>query len=220
MMVPTHRKQGWFSREKENMLFVHVPKCGGKFVERVFQPWIRKCPSRRLEAAAGHLRWSEYNLVFSTNGIDIAAMTSFAVVRNPWDWHVSWFHYIRQDGGGRRSGHALEAALFRRFSFSDYVDWLEDDDAPASPQNYIKRQIKDYLTDENGDIAVAEILRQESLEDDLRGLAKKYDLAIRIGDGRINSSERESYRKYYSDLNRERIGLRHKDDLHLFGYEF
>jgi hypothetical protein len=220
MLVPTNRKQGWFSREKENMLFVHVPKCGGKFVEKAFEPWIRKCPSRRIAEAAGHLTWREYNSVFGKHDIDIAAMTSFAVVRNPWDWHVSWFHYIRQDEGGLLSGHAIEAALFQTFSFTDYIAWLEDDDAPASPQNYIKSQLKDFLTDENGAIAVSHILRQETLDEDLRALAAKLDLAIHIGDGRINSSQREGYRKYYSDQDCERIALRHRDDLDLFGYTF
>tara|TARA_R110002020_G_scaffold87061_15_gene215029 strand:+ start:34640 stop:35302 length:663 start_codon:yes stop_codon:yes gene_type:complete len=220
MLVPTNRKRGWFSRKKENMLFVHVPKCGGKFVEKAFERWIEKCPSRYLDEAAGHLTWREYQSVFGKHDIDIAAMTSFAVVRNPWDWHVSWFHYIRQDEGGLRSGHKIEADLFQRFSFADYVAWLDDDDAPASPQNYIKRQLKDYLIDESGKIAVAHILRQETLDEDLRELAGKLDLAIHIGDRRVNSSRRNDYRKYYSDADRQRVALRHKDDLELFGYKF
>ena len=67
---------------------------------------------------------------------------------------------------------------------------------------------------------MAHILRQETLDEDLRELAGKLDLAIHIGDRRVNSSRRNDYRKYYSDADRQRVALRHKDDLELFGYKF
>ncbi|WP_366652722.1 sulfotransferase family 2 domain-containing protein [Stappia sp.] len=221
VFVPTRKKTGLLGRaEKANLLFVHVPKCGGSFVEQAFQPWILKCPSRRLRDARGHLTYRQYAQVFARHRVDLAGMTSFTVVRNPWDWHVSWFHYLKEDRGRGQSGMPTEVELFQKFDFSDYLAWLADDNAPTSPSGYIRKQLVDYITDDDGEIAVDVILRQEKLEDDLAAMIGDLNLATEVPRQRANSSERGDYRGYYDDAGAELVARRHRDDIAQFGYTF
>lgn len=221
MLVPTNRKQGLLRRPvKRNLMFLHIPKCGGSFVEQAFLPWIIKCPSRRLRDARGHLTLRQYRQVFDRHRIDLGAMLVFTVVRNPWDWHVSWFHYLKQDKGRGRSGMPTEVDLFQNFDFTDYLSWLADDEAPTSPTRYIRKQLVDYVTDEKGVMAVDTVLRQERLEEDLRAMLEDLDLATNVPDQRANSSSHANYHSYYNDAGIELVASRHRDDIARFGYTF
>lgn len=220
MLVPKDTRRSFFRREKKNILFLHVPKCGGSFVEQAFLPWIRKCPSRRLRDARGHLTYREYSEVFDRHRVDLSAMHVFTVVRNPWDWHVSWFHYLKEDRGRGRSGMPTEVELFQSFDFSDYLRWLADDEAPTSPTRYIRKQQLDYLTDASGRLAVHRVLRQERLAEDLAKMTADLHLAVTVPESRANQSSHGHYRQYYDDFGIDLIAQRHKDDIKTFGYSF
>ncbi|KGE02461.1 hypothetical protein JL39_02755 [Rhizobium sp. YS-1r] len=116
----------------------------------------------------------------------------------------------------------LEHEQIKDLSFSGYIKWLEDMDQPRSLHDYARRQVSDWIIDENGKIAVHEVLRQERLEEDLRSLKEKYGLRITVPYGqRINSSRSErGYRWSYSDEDAEIIARRHQRDIALFGYRF
>lgn len=127
MLVPRASRLVWpFLRSAQLIYFVHVPKCGGKFIEKVFSPWIQKCPTLAMPWAAGHLTYLEYKERFRKYAhLDFDKGCTFGVVRNPWDWHVSWFHYLKGDPTGAQTGHAIEGALFQDMTFTDYVYWLD-----------------------------------------------------------------------------------------------
>lgn len=220
MWVPMVRERFQLFRRRCRVIFIHVPKCAGSYVEAAFQPWIRLCPTRTWRRTRGHLTWREYSRAFAGTRVRLEDHYAFSAVRNPWDWHVSWFHYLRQDEGGRRSGHPVEAALFSRFAFSDYIAWLSDPDAPASPQGYIRRQMSDWLVDERGDIAVDRVLRAETIGAGLAALRQELNLDIRLPATRINASRRARYRDYFSAREADVIAERHRDDIARFGYVF
>jgi len=202
------------------LYYIHAPKCGGTFVEKTLSPFIKKSPTLTLPDARGHLTWMQYRDVFRKHGIDIFEATTFSVVRNPWDWHVSWFHYIKNDKGGRRSGHAVEHRLFQDFAFRDYIHWLEDPAAERGPQGYLVRQLSDWVIDESEQVAVDHVLRQERLQDELAALVEKLNLDVQVTPMRVNSSKRGHYQGYYDAETRGLIARRHARDLKLFGYEF
>lgn len=221
MLVPTNRRSGLFHRpERENLLYLHVPKCGGSFVEQAFLPWIRKCPSRRYRDTRGHLTYVEYRTAFRRHGINIDDMTILTAVRNPWDWHVSWFHYLKEDVDKHRSGMPTEVQLFQKYDFKDYLHWLSYDTAPTSPSGYIRKQLVDFLIDESGSMKVDHILRQERLEEDLVQLKEALDLDIEIPTARINASRHGDYRQFYDDAGVDLVARRHAQDIARFGYSF
>ena len=85
----------------------------------------------------------------------------------------------------------------------------------------MRKQMKDYLVDSGGRIAVRHILRQENLEEDLERFIRKLDLKVKVAKRRVNVARREAdYRMYYSDQEAEIIARRHAEDLALFDYRF
>lgn len=203
------------------MLFVHTPKCGGKFLGTAFHRHMKKCISLREPSLRGHLTWLEYKHSLSAIGIDINKYTTFSVVRNPFSWHVSWYTYIRGPKGGKRSGYQLEHELFSKMAFSDYVKWLSDPDAERTKRFDMGKQVSDWVLDEDGKIAVDHVLRQETLIDDLKRLAFNHHLRLRIPKKRINvSNEKQDYREFYTAEDVDVIAGRHQKDLSLFEYAF
>jgi hypothetical protein len=65
--------------------FVHLPKTGGTFIERT----CRKHLPVEYETANIH------EPVVSIPP-EYANLPIFTLVRNPWDWYVSWFHHQQQ----------------------------------------------------------------------------------------------------------------------------
>lgn len=224
MRLPTRLLERPFPFLGRPTLFVHTPKCGGSYIGTAFgRRRFARAPEQRHPRLRGHLTWIEYRDRFAEMGEDVTTWLTISLVRNPWDWHVSWYHYIRGDTGGQRSGHALEHELFRRFSFHDYIDWLEDPDAPRGPQGYITRQVSDWFVDESGRIAVDHVLRQERLGADLAELARTEGLCLKLPRRRRNASRAQDtrdWRAFYSDADAERIARRHARDIALFGYRF
>jgi len=202
------------------MIFVHTPKCGGRYVNGCFERRRRKCVTLREPDLRGHLTWSEYREGLSRLGKDISDYTTFGLVRNPWAWHLSWYNYIKKDRDGSRSGMADEAALFKTFSFRDYLHWIEDPTPTNTAQRYYLRQVSDWVLDDKGQIAVDTVLRQEQLHQDMLALREKYGLLIRIPDRRVNVSTKGDFRDAYTSEDVDLIAKRHKRDIDLFGYTF
>lgn len=221
MLVPRNLAEAIWPYSGLPMVYVHTPKCAGSFVVRAFRRRIKRCPTLRWREMRGHLTWKEYRQRFSKRGIDLSKdYVTFSIVRNPWAWHVSWYTYIRSDPGGLRSGHKIEAELFSRFSFQDYLSWLEDPDARRSRQGYIQRQLQDWLTDADGNVAVDQLLRAETVEQDLEELRDRYNLRISMPGRPVNVSNKQDYRSFYRDADIERIAQRHAADIDRFGYSF
>jgi hypothetical protein len=222
MLVPHNLREALNPWAGERMFFVHTPKCGGSFVASAFGRRFKRCPALRWPEAAGHLTYRQYKPIFDARGQDLDSYILFSVIRNPWDWHASWYHYVGRDSGGRRSGMPLEHEQIRDLSFSDYLAWLDDSTQPRSQDDYMRRQISDWVVDEGGEIAVSDILRQESLRGDLEALRDRYGLRLNIPTrDRINASRADQdYRRFYNDADAERIARRHARDIALFGYSF
>nr|WP_317055751.1 hypothetical protein [Roseovarius sp. W115]MDV2929338.1 hypothetical protein [Roseovarius sp. W115] len=111
--------------------------------------------------------------------------------------------------------------LFQKFSFSDYISWLEDETAQRTHRHDMGRQVSDWVCDENGKVVVNEILRQETLMSDLEALRDRYGLILRMPKKPLNKfGTGKKYQDYYSDNDVEIIAKRHKRDLALFNYSF
>lgn len=222
MRVPRNRLESLWPWAGERMIFVHTPKCGGSFVANAFGMRFRLCPTIRWREAAGHLTYREYREVFAGRGQDIHAYRLFTVIRNPWDWHLSWYNYVGKDEGGRHSGMPLEHAQIKNLSFAEYLRWLDDEEIEKSAEDYCRKQVSDWLVDEEGTIRIDDILRQESLQQDLLALEAKYGLRLKIAEGqRINASRADTgYRQHYDSAGVDIVARRHARDIEMFGYSF
>lgn len=220
MLVPRRQKSVFSQSPKQKLIFLHIPKCGGGFIQDMFAPYSKRSPILKWKEAAGHQTYNEYEQVFKERSDDIQNYLIMTVVRNPWSWHVSWYNYIRNDRNGKRSGLKTEHEQFKNMSFDEYLDWLDDDSVPQSPQGYVKKQLSDWICNDEGIVMVDIVLRQESLFEDVTRLVNKLDLAIEPIQKSVNVSTKDDYRSYYSPEGAERIARRHQRDIELFQYSF
>lgn len=201
------------------MLFIHTPKCGGKLLGKAFGPYLKRCISLTAPELSGHLTYIEYRDRLRDMGREISDFHTLSLVRNPFDWHTSWYSYVRRNKG-TRTGYPLEHDLFQKMSFDDYVDWLEDPEAPRSPQFAMGKQLLEWSCDETHEIKTDSLLRQESLLRDVQNLKDHLSLRIHISNKPVNTSKSKDYRSFYSDHSAEVIARRHAEDCRLFGYTF
>lgn len=219
MLLPTSKFERLLGKGKP-YIYIHTPKCGGSFVAKAFEKERRKCPTLVWPEAKGHKTYVEHRAIFANRGFDIHDNFIFSLVRNPWAWHVSWFNYIKNDYGGKHSGHVVEAELFQKFSFEDYVCWLHDPEAKRGPQGYITRQLHEWVTDENGNIAVDLVVKNEEISEKLETFFRQQGIILKLPHKRVNVSTQGDYRRYYTDNLAERIAVKHSRDIELFGYSF
>ncbi len=220
MLVPRTFAEKIIPNRGLKMLFIHTPKCGGSMVGQAFGRRHSRGMSTRHPKLKGHLTWVEYRDRLLEIGQPISEFVTFSVVRNPFEWHFSWYNYLRRQKP-RRTGYDTEHKLFQGFSFSDYVSWLDDADAPRTLRHDMGRQLADWVCDENGQIVVSNILRQERLSSDLVDLGERYGLKINVPKAQVNSFSRgDDFRDHYTDKDVSAIARRHHRDLELFNYSF
>jgi hypothetical protein len=71
------------------LVFVHIPRTGGSFIRSVLRDHLELDPN--APKLAGHASYDELPVEFRDR-------PGFCVVRNPWDWYVSWYHFVMKRG--------------------------------------------------------------------------------------------------------------------------
>jgi hypothetical protein len=202
-------------------IFVHTPKCGGSFIaEGIGYKRERHCFTRRYPLLKGHKTFLEYREIFPKFGLNIDNFLTFSVVRNPWSWHVSFYHYVRQLEGRNREKAERNHRLLNRVSFSEYLDWIDSPEALSRNEIASVHNVCDWVVDETGKVAVDVVMRQECLEADFQKFIEEYGLRLSVPKKRVNASKHDDYRTYYSDNDAEVVGRRHARDIELFKYSF
>jgi hypothetical protein len=72
-----------------HLVFVHVPRTGGTFVRGVLKDHLP--PIQRLR---GYMPTAPYRVLDPS----LRDRPGFHVIRNPWDWYVSWYHHMEARG--------------------------------------------------------------------------------------------------------------------------
>lgn len=220
MYMPRTRLEATGLKRGLPMIFVHTPKCGGSYIAHAIgYHRERRCFTRKYPRLRGHKTYLEFKSGMADLDMSIDDYVTFSVIRDPWSWHVSLYHYVKGLTGVDREKNEDLVALMNRLGFSEYLSWLADIEDPA-PDLYNARIVSDWVTGEDGVIAVDYILRQESLEADLRRMQKKYGVRLKIPSKPVNISSHGDYRSYYSNAEVDFIAKRHQHDLQLFGYRF
>jgi hypothetical protein len=128
----------------------------------------------------------------------------FAVVRNPWDWQLSLYTFMRKD----RLHFQHDISMSFR-SFDEYLQWRVNCD--------LNLQV-DYLTDLDGSILVDDLLRFERLSEDFSRLSKRLGITAKMF--HENRSKDSGYQSSYSEFGRKLVERHFAEDIERFGYTF
>ena len=215
---------------KKKFIFIHIYKTAGTSVMKVFLPYARLrekaafAPglAKRIIMKVNRLIGLNHNGLRHITGFHKFAKASDAVaklgakrysqyysfvfVRNPYDWAVSTYFYLR---------HLVQHPLHQKamsMEFEEYIVW-----AIAQKPD----RLSDWLKDEQGKIIVSYVGRLEHLEDDLVKICAKLDIPFEKAPHENASPGREKdYRQYFNAHTRKLVGDYFAADLVMFGYNF
>lgn len=220
-------------------VFVHIPKTGGDFIRRICH--------RHLPAD-----WVVPTTI-AKHGPDVEIpeqygdLPRFALVRNPWDWHVSWYHYLL--GAGRPGEHRDRVRVINPWFVELSGDFTLDfattmrrlyDPARAStfaPQSqvrlaaedgvdlltmHLRRQLGASLAEERVTMGHFENLRRDFaafLSAAGVPLSDRFRLDL-FERPPVNRSQRSCFQDYYDDELRDLIGQLAAGTITRYGYTF
>lgn len=210
---------------RRRFIFVHVPKVAGWSVREALRPCAvraqRRTLARRLRCRFGLQSAEEdidqkfldsRSLTYHSTAAEVrralpqefSTFFTFAFVRNPWDWHVSYYNSVL--GAPHLPTHATIAAAG---SFERYVEEQAPFQAPC---------LKAFVVDTDGRCIVDFVGRFESLERDFGEVCRRLGVAPPLT--RVNQSPHRPYREYYDARRRRIIEDLHRQDCEYFAYSF
>lgn len=199
MAVISHQKK---------FIFIHNYKVAGTSMRSAltqYQPlWLRSKVTQYLKnkyIMRPHIKAAELKQRVPDKVFD--EYYKFGFVRNPWDWQVSLFEYMRQDH--RHFQHEL-ALSFK--DFDEYLDWRVNEDLHLQ---------KSFFYDNDNNMIMSKIYKFEELDDAVKDLNETLDLAIEMP--HKNKSSRKKTKDYYNDKNSKLIEEAFAEDIRLFDYK-
>lgn len=139
----------------------------------------------------------------------------FAFIRNPFDWVVSLYEFIRKN-----ESHENYEEI-KSMTFDEFCMWnVKMVHEQKENNNGSINNLSGFLLDDDGKLIVDFVGRMENYDNDMRFILGK--LGMNINEiPKINVSERKpDYRDYYNDFSRSIIEEGFADDLKYFNYSF
>lgn len=139
----------------------------------------------------------------------------FIVVRNPFDWIVSFYHGSQQIEG------PIQADAQKYGTFEKFVNFMYACKSEGRSNEILGGRpwetMADYAFDKEDNCLVDFIGRYESLESDFEELSDKLGMEIKLP--HVNASRHESYLSYYTDDLFEKVKYILERDFTLFEYQ-
>lgn len=196
-----------------HFVFLHLWKTAGTFLKAVV---IQNAPPEwECREIGGHPLLDEIPESHRR-------LPRYGIIRNPWDWYVSAYHYFTTHDHG---------SLFAQLSDNGRRDFAETLTAALDMEQFRAQGIgplthfahRFYGLDSDP----VTLLRFESLRDEL--IQVMLDLPVEAPEKLlaalretppINTSERTHYRDYYDDTLRERVAEADRGIIEAMGYRF
>jgi hypothetical protein len=205
-----------------NFIFIHIPKTGGISVRNALSP-IHRIPLERislylLKHQVKSLTGRDFSVfdkgLTHARALDIQAAMSqeifssfykFAFVRNPWDWNVSWYHFLLKEKKHPAHGYVIK--------MRDFDEYLEK---RITTKSYNLQ--KDFIMNSQGELLVDFVGRYETLASDFNSVCKALKISVPLH--HYNSSKHPPYRTLYNSYTRKLVADHFAGDIEIFQYSF
>jgi len=194
-----------------HFVFVHIPKTGGNFVHEILsQHAPRDWQLQIFDVHATHEQIPASH----------RHLPRLAFARNPFSWHVSWFHFQQR----------ARSEFFLRISENDTLDFAETmrraymGDGPlANSAGALTQTLLDMLGEglEGAKVGKIESMRDELLR--MLGECTEVPQAMAEAIRQVppqNTSKHAHYSTYYDDQLRDLVRAKDAPVFDFFGYEW
>ncbi|MGA0199144.1 MAG: sulfotransferase family 2 domain-containing protein [Prochlorotrichaceae cyanobacterium] len=209
-------------------IFFHVTKAAGTSVKKALDPYAQEPekfkitrPPREVDGALNSFYEMWESMLWHAKARDAQKELSqdiydrfykFAFVRNPWDWQVSYYHFILKQEDHIR--HKQVKSMVG--GFEEYLDWVIATKNPF-PKGATKLQAE-IITDKSGQLMIDYVGRYETIHQDFNEVCQRLGLAVSLP--HLNQSQHRDYQNYYNDRTRKLVAEYFQQDIELFGYTF
>ena len=186
----------------KKFLFFHVYKVAGTSMRNVVGKHAE------FSYQSPHITPSEFmkiNFGFDNKKV-FNEYTTFAFVRNPWDWQVSLYHFMLKDKNHK------QYHIIKDMNFDQYLDWRLNEDL------HLQYEFLSDNFDLESPISIDFIGKFEHLNSDFDFIMNK--LGINDTLPHLNKTAHKDYREYYTDETRDLISEAFDKDIEYFGYNF
>jgi hypothetical protein len=203
------------SDSNKKFIFIHIPKTGGTTIKKTLRSYYSNFV---LEKIPNNFRKNNNYIEKHSSAETIRAALNqniwnsyfkFAFVRNPWDWLVSAYHFIKKDKNDPRN------KLANKLDYEKFIDWLFKQPKQKYPllfgQNHYVYCKKNKLVDFIG--------KFENFQQDFNLICKKLNIKKTVLQ-KYNSTNRKIYEYYYTKRLQEKVGNFFKHDITIFNYKF
>lgn len=135
----------------------------------------------------------------------------FAFVRNPWDWQVSMYHYLK------RTKVLKYYKLANQLNFKEFLQQYINNSPPLQ---------MDFITDKKGSIVIDKIGKFENLSHDLHVIVNEIGILPENYNRKnlqltnVSTNRKRDYRIYYDLESRDLVANYFKKDIDFFDYTF
>lgn len=209
---------GMFVSYSHKFIFVHIYKTAGISVKHALKDYVPFSCDWGVKAKDAETIRAFHNkckdiLSFHSDILRFKSIMpeevfktffKFAFVRNPWDWLVSHYTYIKNNINHH---HYIKV---NKMSFREFIEWRISLNVP--------RQI-DFISNGDGSLAVDYVGKVETINKDFECILSILNID-NITLPHSNKSKRAHYSKYYNDILAERVYDYFKKDIDYFDYKF
>jgi len=203
---------------KKKVIFIHVHKVAGQSITRSIEDnYIPKIFQHNK-----HLRWNYKKFIISDSLItknnyinkhshakeykhylkdEYENFFKFAFVRNPLDWQVSMYFYMK--GVDSHPEHNI----VKDMSFSQYIEWR-----CTKELNFQS----DYLLDDKNNFLVDFVGKYENLNKEILFVSKETGLKFDLP--HLNKSQHKHFLEYYDNQSKELVYKYFKKDFDILSY--
>ena len=211
--------------DTQKCIHVHIPKTGGKSIATSLQQYFKEMKHPHIDAHSTVLEYKNFLESKDNKTSDsFQNFLSFSVIRNPYDHMVSVFHY----GKLKNNSNINKYNTFYEFVNGLHNDLKETNEEYLFFGGKFKNNIpridasqSAFITDENNNLLIDEVIRFENLNENIKPLFKKLDIKINNFPhlGKVKR-ESESYNQYYNHTSKDIVEYYYKRDFDNFNYKF
>ena len=202
-----------FQENEKPLLFIHIPKTGGTYVEEVFNKYNYKIGrfdnNKHLQEKNKCNFW--HTPVKYNKNINFKDYRVFTVVRNPYDRIISEYNWGNFGEFYKNLNVSKNTEINQFISKLNTNEKIYDGDCHLLPQS-------EYLTDYYGN-KVENIIHQENLDEELEKFINKYKLNVKLKKQKNNIKEKNYTQNDLTTESKNIIKNYYKEDFKLLGYK-